>query len=152
MSYSSGESLILTRLKAIGTGTTWTTTNAAIGKWKMLNDGKSDHYVVLKMGAGANDGLALSMTIRRYTTVIEVWQSYKDDGTSYTNMLAYWEAILDMFDQYRKLGDTGGTIQDARCTHWDEIEERWTRGGGPRWLKQNFYVEWSEENAITYAE
>jgi len=60
------------------------------------------------------------------------------------------EGILDQFDASRKLGDTTGAVQDARCTHWDEIEERWVRGGGPRWLKQNFYIEWKEENNVTF--
>lgn len=152
MSYSAGETLILTKLRAIGTGTTWTTANTAQGKWKMLNTGNSDHYAVLKMGAGTNDGLSFSTALRRYITVIEVWQSYMDDGTSYTNMLAFWEAILDQFDAWRKLGDTTGTVEDSRCTRWDEIEERWTRSGGPRWLKQNFYIEWQEENNVTYQE
>lgn len=130
----------------------WTTNNTARGKWNLLNSGKADHYAILKMGAGTNDGFSISATVRRYTTVIEVWRSYTDDGTSYTNILGYWEAILDMFDEYRKLGDTGGTIQDARCTRWGEIEERWDKGGGPRWLKQDFFIEWVEENAISYAE
>lgn len=139
----------MTKLQAI-TGTVWTATNSARGKWKMLNSGTSDHYAVLRAGAGANDFMTLSASLRSYTTVIEVWQSYMDDGTSYTNMLAYMEGILDQFDASRKLGDTTGAVQDARCTHWDEIEERWVRGGGPRWLKQNFYIEWKEENNVTF--
>jgi hypothetical protein len=151
VSYSAGEALILTRLQAIS-GSVWTSTNTARGNWTMLNSGKADHYAVLKMGAGTNDGFSLSVTLRSYITVIEVWQSYQADGTSYTNMLAYWEAILDMFDQYRKLGDGTGTVQDARCSRWDAIEEMWTQGGGPRWLKQNFYIDWQEENNVTYAE
>ena len=152
MSYTAGEALILTRLQAIS-GSVWTSANTARGKWTQLNGGASDHYAVLKMGAGMNDGFALSATRRHYTTVIEVWQSYLDDGSSYTKMLAFWEAVLDTFDQYRLLGDATGTVQDARCTRWDAIEERWIKGGnGPRWLKQNFYIEWWEENAVTYAE
>jgi hypothetical protein len=151
MSYTAGETLVLTRLRAIS-GSVWGSTNTAQANWTMLNSGLSDHYAVLKMGAGTNDPMSLSATLRSYTTIIEVWVSYTDDGTSYTNMLAYWEAILDMFDQYRKLGDATGTVQDARCTRWDAIEERWTAGGGPRWLKQNFFIEWDEENAITFAE
>lgn len=152
MSYSAGETLILTKLKAIGTGTTWTTTNTAQGKWKMLNGGAADHYAVLRMGAGKNDFMSGSVSLRSYTTVIEVWQSYKDDGTSYTNMLGYWEGILDQFDANRLLGDTTKTVQDSRCARWDEIEEMWTKSGGPRWLRQNFYIEWSEENAVTFTE
>lgn len=151
MSYTAGEALVLTRLQAIS-GSVWTSTNTSRGKWGILNSGAANHYAILHMGAGTNDGLSISTTARNYTTVIEVWQSYVDDGTSYTNMLAFWEAILDMFDQYRKLGDGTGTVQDASCSRWDAIEERWTAGGGPRWLKQSFYIEWVEENAITYAE
>jgi hypothetical protein len=151
MSYTAGEALILTRLQAIS-GSVWASTNSARGKWTQLNSGVADHYAVLKQGAGTNDGLSFSATLRRYTTVIEIWMSYLDDGSSYTNLLAYHEAIVDMFDQYRKLGDSTGTVQDARCTRWDAVEEMWTKGGGPRWLRQNLYVEWQEENAVTYAE
>ena len=151
MSYTSGEALVLTRLRAIS-GSTWTSSNSSRGNWSILNSGASDHYAILAMAPGTNDGYAISMTLRNYVTKIEVWQAYTDDGTSYTNLLGYYEAILDMFDQYRKLGDTGGTIQDARCARWGQVEERWSAGGGPRWLKQDFFIEWTEENSISYAE
>ena len=151
MSYTAGEALVLTRLQAIA-GSVWTSTNTARGKWTQLDSGVANHYAVLKMGAGTNDPYTLSSMLRHWTTVIEVWVSYTDDGTSYTNLLAYHEAILDQFDAYRKLGDTGGTIVDARCTRFDAVEEMWTRSGGVRWLRQNFYIEWEEENAAAYAE
>lgn len=149
--YSDGEAKVLTRLQAIS-GSVWTSTNSSRGNWIILNSGKSDHYAILHMGAGTNAGMSITYTLRHFVTVIEVWKAYTDDGTSYTDLLAYHEAIVDQFDAYRKLGDTGGTIQDARCTRWDEVEERWMKGGGPRWLKQNFYIEWDEENAAAYAE
>lgn len=150
--YSDGEALVLARLQAI-TGSVWTTTNTARGKWKLLDSGAANHYAILRMGAGTNDPLALSANMRHWQTVIEVWVSVTDDGTSYTNLLAYHEAILDKFDTARLLGDTGGTVSDARCTRWDAVEERWIAGGGPRWLVQNFYIDWTEESgAISYAE
>jgi hypothetical protein len=151
MSYTAGEALILTKLQAIS-GTVWTSANTSRGNWLMLNSGLSDHYAILRMGAGSNDPMSISVTVRNYTTVIQVWQSYVDDGSSYTNMLAYWEAIIDQFDAWRKLGDSTGTVQDARCSRWDEVEEMWRGGGGPRWLRQKFYIEWAEENAITFSE
>jgi hypothetical protein len=151
MSYTAGEALILTKLQAIS-GSVWTSTNTSRGNWLMLNSGASDHYAVLRMGEGTNDGLSISVAVRRYTTIIDVWQAYVDDGTSYTNILGYWEAILDQFDAYRKLGDATGTVQDARCARWDAVEEMWRSGGGPRWLRQRFYIRWDEENAVTYAE
>jgi hypothetical protein len=151
MSYTSGEALILPKLQAI-TGSVWTSSNSARGKWIQLNSGASDHYAILRMGSGTNDSLSFSTAMRSYTTVIEVWKSYVDDGSSYTNILAYWEAILDQFDAWRKLGDTTGTVSDARCTRWDEVEEMWAKDGGLRWLRQKFYIEWQEENPVTYAE
>ena len=152
MSYSSGETLILARLQAIS-GSVWTSGNTAQGKWNLLDSGNYDHYAVLKMGEGSNDSLALSANMRRFTTIISIYVSYTLDGTSYTNLLGYHEAILDKFDSSRQLGDTGGTVSDARVVRWDAIEELWNAGGnGPRWLKQNFYIEWREESgAITYA-
>lgn len=153
MSYSAGEALVLTRLRAIA-GSIWTTENTSQAKYKILNGGKADHYAVLHQGAGkGNEMLSGNTSLRIYETVIEIWSSYRDDGTSYTNLVGYMEAILDMYDQYRKLGDTTGLIQDSICSHWDEPEEMWNKGGeGPRWLRQKFYIQWSEENPITFAE
>lgn len=150
MSYSAGEALILTKLQAI-TGSVWTTSNSGRGKWNLLNSGASDHYAILRSGAGENVFTTFSMSQRNYVTVIEVWQSYQDDGTSYENIQAYAEGILDQFDASRKIGDTTGDVQDSRCSRWDEVEVRWTRGGGPRWLRQNFYIEWKEDNNVTFS-
>src|SRR5574338_1361584 len=107
MAYTDGEALVLSRLQSI-TGSVWTSANTARGKWGLLNSGASDHYAVLKMGSGSNSSLALSANMRHFTTVIQVWVSYVDDGTSYTNALGYHEAILDKFDAANRLGDTGG--------------------------------------------
>lgn len=151
MSYTAGEALVLSRLQGISGGV-WTTSNTARGNWKILNDGISDHYAILKMGPGLNDGETFSTFARHYTTIIQIWQAYQDDGTSYTNILAFWEAILNQFDAYRKLGDTTGVVLDAHCSRWDEVMERWTKDGGPKWLSQNFYIDWIEEKQIAYAE
>lgn len=152
MSYAAGETLVLARLQAI-TGSTWTSTNTSRGKWGILNTGLSDHYAILKPGPGTNKFLTISVSLRTYHTIIQVWQSYTDDGTSLTNIEAYAEAILDQFDAYRKLGDTTKGIEDSQCISWTEVEERWVKGeNGPRWLKQDFVIEWKEENAVTFAE
>ena len=151
MSYAAGEALVLARLQAI-TGTVWTSTNSARGKWNLLNSGKANHYAILKEGPGQNDFMSFSTSLRTYRTIIEVWQSYTDDGTSYTNIQEFSEAIKDQFDANRKLGDTTATVQDARCIGWTEVQVRWVKGGGPRWLKQEFTIEWKEENSVTFTE
>lgn len=151
MSYPTGEGYVLTQLQAIA-GSVWTSTNTARGNWGILNSGRANHYAVLHEGAGQNDFLTISTSVRTYQTVIQIWMSYTDDGTSATNLQAYGEDIRDKFDARRLLGDTSGTIQDARCVRWDEVEEMWNEGGGPRWLRQKFYVQWKEENNVTFAE
>lgn len=152
LGYSGGETLVLTQLRAISGGA-WTVNNSGVGRWDFLNTGNSDHYAVLYPGAGVNEFIAASSTNKKYTTIIQIWQAYVDDGTSVTNLEAYMEAILVRFDQYRKLGDTGGTIIDSYCSHFDQPQEMWGKAGdGPYWLRQNFYIEWKEQENVTFAE
>lgn|SRR5512145_1131319 len=152
MSYAAGETLVLARLRAIS-GSVWTSSNSSRGKYGMLNSGDSDHYAILRPGPGANRFLSTNTSLRAYTTIIKVYQSYVDDGTSLTNMEAYAEAILDQFDAYRLLGDTTGTVQDSMIVSWGEVMEQWKAGGnGPRWLAQEFTIAWKEENNVTFAE
>jgi hypothetical protein len=150
--YSAGEALILTQLRAIS-GTVWTSANSGRGTWKMLSTGDSDHYAVLKPGPGDNSFYTMSGASRNFSTIIEVWKSYQADGTSLTDIEGYADAILAKFDARRLLGDTGGTVEDAYCSHWTEVEERWKRGEtAPRWLKQEFTIVWTEEANVTFAE
>ena len=153
MSYPAGETLILARLQAIS-GSVWTTANTSQAKWKILNSGVADHYAILKEGAGGTSAsVSFSVEERRYSTIIQVWQSYKDDGTSATNLQAYGEAISDQFARYRKLGDSTGGVRDAYCSAWSEVTEQWRKGeNGPRWLRQDFTITWVEEEAVSYAE
>ena len=152
MSYPTGEGYVLTKLQAIAGGA-WTATNTSRGKWGILDSGKADHYAILKEGAGGSAAFISGSTKERtYRTVVQVWQSYTDDGTSATNLQAYGEAIRNQFDAYRKLGDTSGTIIDAECDEWSEVQEMWVRGGGLRWLRQDFIVRWREQVSITFAE
>lgn len=154
MSYAAGETLVLARLQAItGTPAPWSSTNTSRGKWGILNSGKSDHYGILKPGPGTNQFISGTVSVRTHSTVIEVWQQYVDDGTTLESLEALSEAILDQFDANRKLGDTTAAIEDARCVSWSEVNEKWKRGGnGPAWLEQDFVIQWSEENNVTFTE
>lgn len=150
MSYSDGEALILTQIQA---ATNFDATNTSRGKWGILNKGVSDHYVILKPGPFIIEGETLTQKINRWRTVIEVWQRYKDDGTSMTDLEGYVEDIFDRINQYRKIGDSAGVVQDANITGGSEVTEQWRdRADGPSWLKQELYLDWWEEDDITYAE
>lgn len=150
MSYQTGEALALTQVQA---STGFDSTNTSRGKWGILNKGSSDHYAILKPGPFSVEGETFTQKGRYWRCIIEVWQRYKDDGSSLTNLEGHIENIIDRIDQYRKLADTTGTIQDANITGGSEVTEQWIQGGdGPSWLKQDLYLDWTEEAQITYAE
>ncbi|MCC6271574.1 MAG: hypothetical protein IT190_09885 [Microbacteriaceae bacterium] len=92
------------------------------------------------------------MNISTFDTVIQVWQRYKDDGDTLTTLEANVKAILNRFDQYRKLADTTGKITDAFIGDGREVEEMWTKDGGLSWLKQDLVVRWQEHDEVTYGE
>src|SRR5690348_7708824 len=108
MSYPAGEALALTQLRAVSG---FSATNTSRGKWKLLSSGKSNHYGILKPGPFKISDRSQIGTLWR--TVIMIYQRYKDDGDSMTDLEANVSAVILRFRQYRKLGDTTGTISDS---------------------------------------
>ena len=149
MSYSAGEALILTQLQAVSS---FSSTNTSRGKWGLLNTGKSDHYGIIKPGAFEREQGAMSMNQTTWQTIIQIWQRYKDDGDSMTNLETHIWNILARFDQYRKAADTTGTIVDVFANRGGEMQEMWNKDGGLSWLKQEITITWLEQDNITYAE
>lgn len=150
MSYSAGEALALTQVQAV---TGFASTNTSRGKWGILNSGASDHYAILRSGEFTVIWDSLRIHTTQWRTVIEVWQRYKDDGTSYTSLLTHVANITARLEKYRKLADTTGTLQDANLTGGSAITEQWRNNSdGPSWLKQELYLDWSEESTVTFSE
>jgi hypothetical protein len=149
MSESAGLTLISTQVQA---ATGFSSSNVDIADWKLLNSGKSDHYAIIRPGPTERPQLTMRTVDNRYRTVIEVWQRYKDDGTTLTSLLGYVDAITARLDPRRKLVDTTGTIRDANITGYSEVTEQWNKDGGPSWLKRDILLDWLEEEVITYVE
>lgn len=148
MSYPAGEALALTQLQQVSG---FSANNTSRGKWKMLSSGKSDHYGILKPGSFKISDRSQIGTLWR--TIVMIYQRYKDDGTSLTDLEANVDAVILRFRQYRKLADTTGTISDSSVVEGSEVTEIWNKGAnGPAWLRQDITIEWSEENHVTYAE
>jgi len=155
MDYSTGEALVLTQLRAVSgfTSATPDTVNTSRGKWGILNTGKSAFYGIIKPGPVATEWKTSSAKGWDYSTLIQVWQRYKDDGTSLIDLEARVELIKARFDAYRKLGDTTGAIEDSTVTALTEVQERWAKGGnGPSWLMQEITITWKEQTIVTFAE
>lgn len=149
MSYAAGEALVLTQLQAV---TGFSSNNTSRGKWGILNSGKDDNYGIIKPGAFSREQVAMTTNLTSWQTIIQVWQRYKDDGTTLTNLETHTDNILTRFDQYRKLADTTGTIVDSFVESGGEAQEMWNKNGGLSWLKQDLIVTWQEHTNVTYAE
>jgi hypothetical protein len=149
MSESAGLTLISTQVKAVSS---FSASNVSIGDWKVLNRGASSVYAIIRPGVAARPPLSYNVRDNNYRTVVEVWQRYKDDGTTMTDLLGHVDDITTRLDKYRKLADTTATIRDANVTGYGEVLQMWTNDGGASWLRRDVYVDWTEEESITYAE
>jgi hypothetical protein len=131
----------------------WLGSNIFRGDWLPLNDGRYDHYAIFRDVPSDNDFMSINRSLRTQRIVAEIWQAYVDDGSSLTNLEAYMEGIIDVYDAYpRGFATNIDYVLDQRCVEWSEVTEQWRKGGnGPAWLKQEFTIEWKEENAVTFA-
>jgi hypothetical protein len=147
MSYATGETALLA---VVRTCTGFSSTNTSQCNWKLLNQGKASEYVILRPGAFAIEWITMSAYVTRYTTVIELWERYKDDSTTYTNLYANIAALMTGIQPERLLNTAG--IQDSTVSGASAPQEMWKKGGGPQWLKWELTVSWQEETIITFTD
>ncbi len=149
--YPTIEGYWLTRLRVM---TQFDQNNSARGKWSLLNSGKASRYAILKPGARTRreSGLA-GQKMESMQTVIQVYQRYKDDGTSLTDLETLTEAIINELDTYPYIGDTGSSVVGAHIVEVREYQEILASdGGGPLWLLAELVGETNEETNVTLAE
>jgi hypothetical protein len=149
MSESAGLTLIKTQVQS---ATGFTSSLVSIADWKLLNSGKGDYYAIIRPGITDRPQVTGQIRANVYRTIIEVWQRYKEDGTTLTDLLGHVDNITTRLDPRRKLVDTTNTIRDANVTGYGEVMEKWTNGGGVSWLERDVIVDWVEEEIITYVE
>ena len=142
MAYITGENLIVTVIKAHAK---FDVTNVAQAKWTFLNKGKSDHHAILKSGGTTPVFITPTIYQSEHRTIIEVWQRYKNDGTSATNLYGYVGNVVTQIQDTELLGDAGGIIQNSTVESIGPVMEMWMSGGGPAWLKQEVTVLWYEQ-------
>ena len=147
--YTEIEALTLTTLQTV---TGFSSTNTSRGKWGVLNTGKSDHYAVLKPGTFERQQIAMTANETVFQVIIQVWQRYKDDGDSMTNLEGRVKNILNAVDAKRKIGDTTGTVIESFINAGREMQEQWNKDGALVWLKQDLILEVQEHDTVTYSE
>lgn len=147
MSEATGEAAVLATLR-LATG--FSSTNTALANWKLLNTGKDDHYGIVKAGPFTRESSsALGSYDATWSTVVEVWQRYKNDVDSYTSLRTHIDNVIAKFDAYPQLGDV---VFDSMITEGGEVEEMWRENSdGPSWLKRDLTVTWQEYTNPTFA-
>ena len=101
MTYTAGEALLLTVVQGC---TGFGSTNASRANWLVLNSGKSDHYVILRPGPFGIEWISPTNYVANYTTVVELWQRYKDDGSSQTSLYGHIANLMAGIMPKKKLG------------------------------------------------
>jgi hypothetical protein len=148
MSYSDGEALALAIVRQVSP---FSAANTAQGKWNILNQGKSRLYAILKPGEFERSRQAPRMVQNTWTTIIEVWARYVDDGTTLATLEAAVAGLLSKLDAYPHLGDAS-VVAMAFAKSGSVVQEMWKKGGGPVWLRQDITVAWLEQVTTTVLE
>lgn len=147
MGYTNGEALIATLIEG---ATNFSSANVRRGTWGVLNSGNAAVYAILRSGGSTRDQITMTNKLDRHRTIVEVWQRLKDDSTTITNLYSNVENVITRLDPYRQMNNSA-VVFDANVTGTGDVKEMWTtRGDAPSWLKQEIYVDWSEENNVTY--
>lgn len=150
VTYIEGERLVAEQVEAVEG---FNSSNVSRGSWSVLNSGNSDHYAIIRRGELRREWITGRQVANNYRTIIEVWQRLVDDKTSYDALLEHAYNITARIDQYRKLSDTDGSLRDANLTGGSVVTEQWrNQADGPSWLKVELYLDWSEDEIITFAE
>jgi hypothetical protein len=144
--YSTGESLILTLVQNC---TNFNANNTSRANWKILNSGKSRCYAILKPGKDTEiTWLTANAYQTKWSTTIEVWVRYIDDGTTQAYL---YDRVGDIFAGlagYMRLNDSGNNIQNATIRKMGEPESMYKKNS-VEWMRWTVYVEWTEINIVT---
>lgn len=156
MAYGTGEALILTRLRSLAN---FNSKNTAQSNWKPMNDGSkgvkagdSVHFAVLRPGPFSQEWITPTVFDSNWTTLIEVWQRYKDDTTTATDLYARAYEIIAEFMQYPKLGSGDDQYHGVIITGADALQQRWFKEGGPMWLVWELSLQWKEQMEVVNQE
>ena len=150
MTESAGLTLIQTQVVALSA---FTAANVSIAEWGFLNSGNSDHYAIIRPGPTERSEISFGFIDNGYQTIVEVWQRFKNDGTTLTTLLGHVDNIAGQIDKYRKLADTTGKIRSAQVSGFSEVTEQWRNNAdGPGWLKRDIVIDWKEEFNVNRAE
>jgi hypothetical protein len=128
----------------------FSTDNTSRGNWGIMNSGRNSQYAILKPGEHTAEMVTFKTQQTNWQTIIQLWQRYKDDGTSMTDLQALVDAVKEELRKYPYIGDTGDTVVDAAVIAVRETLE--TPAGAPKWLYVELIGMANEQEKITFSE
>lgn len=150
MTYQAGEALLLTQIQAVGG---FSTANAVRGRWNLLSGGAAKSYCILRPGGHEEMNAGLGGHYHtRWTTIAELWVHLADYGSDTAKLEELRQSIIARFRQYRKTADTSGGIQDVTVRMSTEPFEMFPPSGRVAWLRQDLFIEWTEQSTVALAE
>lgn len=156
MSYTTGEGFIYTQVIATSG---FTANNTSQGIYHILNSGKAKSYAIIRADEFTSTQTTLGSTLgagtatytRTWTTIIELWVNLDNYGESLAELYARRQELIEQFDKYPRLGDTGNTITDAAIVSGSTVFEL-TTPAGKTWLRQDLRLVWEEETNASLQE
>jgi len=146
--YPRAESLLLAQIRAVDG---YNQENTFVGKWGILNNGKSAKYAIIRPGANTISYGSARVDVN-WTSIVEIYQKYLDDGPSLTSLEGDVRAVMNRLILYPHMGDTTGAITQAAITSMAEPVRVDSSPNGPYWLMQALTITWLEQIVVEYLE
>lgn len=144
MSYATGEAAILTLVRALSA---YDSENSTRADWRPLTRGKAQYYAILRPGKWTSEQLTMGSNARSWRTVVECWRRYADD----TRPVALQDDVEAVAAQLEKYPTLNGAVLDSMVTGGGDMVER-ELSNGSLWAVWEVYVDWQEEQDVSYAE
>src|SRR5262245_42700166 len=154
--YATSEAALLTVIRLMGSGTTYTTANSSQGAFGVLNNKNVTGAVVLMMARASENGDDLGNGRRaqgkrqqRHYIAAIVFRArgQVDDGVSYTALITATDAIVAHLDTYQRLNNATNV---KRAQVREVTEPRVQRSNA--WIYQSIIVEVMTETSPVVVE
>lgn len=149
MSYASVESTIKTILQAMSR---FADADVTQGDYRVLDSTTIDDCVVLKPGPFGQADVRAAMSFREWTTVLELFHEYGDEGTTFTNFIASRDDVISTLEKYPTLNSGTGITRIRVYADGDVMPVNDEDGAGPFFVMQQLRVVVSERADISGGE
>lgn len=121
--------------------------NVTIGDWKVLDSG-TDKAAIVEYRPSDHGQTGLPAGHRKHAShhkfIVHVMRKYKQDGSTYENLLADTGTVLNALNQYPRLNGTTGVVK-AVANHTAEPTAMMQDGKGPYFAMLDIQLVVTEE-------